>query len=96
MFIVSLSYIQPIEEVERHLQAHIDWLTLHYEKKSFIASGRKVPRTGGIILSNLDSKEELEQILAQDPFSTNRVAEFEIIEFVPSMSLPEFANLLPE
>lgn len=96
MFIVSLSYIQPIAEVEKHLEAHVDYLKQHYEKKSFIASGRKVPRTGGIILSNLDSKTELEQILKQDPFSLNKVAEFEIIEFIPSMTLAEFSNLLPE
>jgi len=96
MFIVSLSYIQPIEEVERHLEAHIDWLKTHYENNNFIASGRKVPRTGGVILSNLECKKELEQILKQDPFSIEKVAEFEIIEFIPSMSLPEFANLLPE
>lgn len=96
MFIVSLSYIKPIAEVEKHLEAHVDFLKLHYEKKSFIASGRKVPRTGGVLLSNLESKEKLEQILTQDPFSVNKVAEFEIIEFVPSMTLPEFANLLPK
>ena len=96
MFIVSLSYIKPIDEVEQHLEAHVDFLKQHYEKKSFIASGRKVPRTGGIILSNLESKQELEQIIAQDPFSLHNVAEFEIIEFVPSMTLPEFTNLLAE
>ncbi|MBW2186763.1 MAG: GTP cyclohydrolase [Desulfuromonadales bacterium C00003068] len=96
MFIVSLSYIKPIEEIDKHLAAHVDYLKQHYEKKSFIASGRKVPRTGGIILSNLESKSELERILQQDPFSLNKVAEFEIIEFVPSMTLPEFSNLLPD
>lgn len=96
MFIVSLSYIKPIDEVEQHLEAHVDYLKQHYEKKSFIASGRKVPRTGGIILSNLESKSELERILQHDPFSLNKVAEFEIIEFVPSMTLPEFSNLLPD
>lgn len=95
MFIVSLNYIKPIDVVEKHLEAHVDYLKQHYEKKNFIASGRKVPRTGGVILSNLESKAELEQILAQDPFSINNVAELEIIEFVPSMTLPEFANLLP-
>ncbi len=96
MFIVSLSYIKPIEEIDKHLEAHVAYLKQHYEKKSFIASGRKVPRTGGVILSNLESKSELERILQQDPFSLNKVAEFEIIEFVPSMTLPEFSNLLPD
>jgi uncharacterized protein YciI len=52
MFIVSLTYKRPLEEVYRHLDAHVAYLKQEYANGSFIASGRKVPRTGGIILCN--------------------------------------------
>jgi uncharacterized protein YciI len=66
---------------------------MQYEKKIFIASGRKIPRTGGVILAKAKNKEELNAIIEQDPFYRNGVAEYEVTEFIPSMTLPEFANL---
>lgn len=96
MFIVSLNYIKPIEDVELHLEAHVEYLKKQYEKKAFVASGRKVPRTGGIILANVESKAELEAILTEDPFHKNKIAKYEIIEFIPSMTLPEFSSMIPK
>ncbi|GET24521.1 YciI family protein [Prolixibacter sp. NT017] len=93
MFIAVLVYKVPIEEVEKHLNEHVEFLKEQYEAGNFIASGRKVPRTGGVILSNMDSKEELEKILSQDPFHINDVADYEIVEFVPTMTSKELEFL---
>ncbi|MEJ8555185.1 YciI family protein [Tepidibacter sp. Z1-5] len=46
MFIVSLTYIKELDIVESYLQEHVDYLKEQYAKGFFIASGRKVPRTG--------------------------------------------------
>ena len=48
MFIFNLTYVKPIQEVEKMLPAHISYLEENYSIKKFICSGRKVPRTGGI------------------------------------------------
>jgi uncharacterized protein YciI len=48
-------------------------------------SGRKVPRTGGIIIADCADRAEIEAIMESDPFFIG-VAEYEIIEFVPSMT----------
>lgn len=93
MFIVSLTYKCDLEKVDEFLDDHIVFLKSEYAKGNFIASGRKVPRTGGIILSKLKSKEALETIIKTDPFYKNSIAEYEIIEFVPSMIGDEFENL---
>ena len=45
MFIVNLTYIKSLDEVEKHLEKHIDFLNQYYTKGHFIASGRKNPRT---------------------------------------------------
>jgi uncharacterized protein YciI len=60
---------------------------------SFLASGRKVPRTGGVILARGASREEIETIINLDPFYRHHVAEYEIIEFSPTMSVNELAFL---
>jgi len=96
MFIVSLTYIVDLEKVDELLPLHVDYLKAQYEKGNFIASGRKIPRTGGIILSKLDSIEKLKKVLNQDPFKINNLAEYKIEEFVPSMTSDNFVNLKEE
>lgn len=94
MFIVLLTYKKPIAEVELHLAAHIAYLDEHFAAGTFVASGRKVPRTGGVILAKAESRTVLEAILHQDPFSIADVAEFEVIEFVPTKTAPRLESLI--
>lgn len=93
MFIISLSYKKSLDEVEKHLLAHVEYLVEQYSLGNFIASGRKVPRTGGVILSSLRDRIKLDEIVAKDPFYMNSVADYEITEFVPSMTSDELAFL---
>ncbi len=96
MFIISLTYICPLEEVDKFLDLHVSYLKEQYELGYFIASGRKVPRCGGIILSKINSLENLEKVLELDPFKIHRLAQYDIQEFIPSMSSKEFKNLKEE
>ncbi|MEM8523040.1 MAG: YciI family protein [Bacteroidota bacterium] len=93
MFVIELTYKVELEKVDEYLEEHIDYLKKQYDNGAFIASGRKVPRTGGIILSKLESKEGLLQILNEDPFKMNNLADYKIIEFIPSMTSQEFEVL---
>ncbi len=93
MFIIDITYKVEIEKVEEHIEAHIEFLNEEYEKGTFLASGKKVPRTGGVILSNIASKEKLEKILEKDPFKKYELANFEITEFVVSKTAKELELL---
>ena len=57
MFIVSLEYQVPMEEVDRFIPEHVKFLNEQYELGYFQLSGRKNPRTGGVILSTLSNRE---------------------------------------
>jgi len=96
MFIINLTYKVSLDEVEKYLQDHVEYLKIQYEKKNFIASGRKNPRDGGVILSKLDSKDKLQEVLKKDPFYIEDLANYEIIEFFPTMTSEEFENLKEE
>lgn len=85
MFIINLTYKVSLEEVDAYLSEHIIYLKQQYQAGHFIASGRKVPRTGGIILSTIPTEGELQAVLNQDPFKQHDLADYEVIEFVPSM-----------
>jgi uncharacterized protein YciI len=96
MFIINLTYKVSLDEVEKYLQQHVEYLKVQYDQKNFIASGRKNPRDGGVILSKLDSKDKLQEVLDQDPFYIEDLANYEIIEFFPTMTSEEFENLKEE
>ena len=84
MYIVNLNYIKEVSEVEKYLEEHIKFLEKYYEIGKFICSGRKNPRTGGVILLNAESLSEVEKIILEDPFNINEIAEYEITEFFPT------------
>ena len=93
MFVVSLTYTSELQEIDEVLSEHVEYLKTQYEKGNFIASGRKVPRTGGIIFSKIDGIEKLKEVLNQDHFKINNLAKYDIQEFIPSMTSEEFLNL---
>ena len=43
MFIVNLTYKVSLDEVDKYLQDHVEYLKVQYDQKNFIASGRKNP-----------------------------------------------------
>jgi uncharacterized protein YciI len=86
MFVISLNYVKPLAEIEEFLHAHREFLERYYASGNFLLSGRIEPRTGGIILAIAKTKEEIESIILQDPFKREQVAEYEIVEFLPSMA----------
>ena len=83
MFIVILHYIQPLSEIETHLEAHRTYLDRHYAAGHFVASGPQIPRTGGVILAKGLDGHQLDEILAEDPFYREKVATYQVIAFNP-------------
>ena len=93
LFIVDLTYQVPLESVEPHMAEHMRFLECGYADGLFIASGRKVPRTGGVILARAASREALEAFLENDPFKRHGIAAVVVTEMVPGRWAPELNGL---
>jgi uncharacterized protein YciI len=94
MFIINLHYIVPLEKLDEHMGDHVKFLRKYYGKRVFVMSGRKVPRTGGIILAMAKSKAAVEEIIKEDPFYIHQLAEFSITEFLTSQYHLELRTFL--
>ncbi|QSX29699.1 YciI family protein [Shewanella cyperi] len=88
MFIVSLSYLVPVDQVDTHLAAHMEFLDKFYANGTFVLSGRKIPRTGGVLLARAKDRDSLDAILQQDPFFRYGIARFDVIEMQVSRTAP--------
>ena len=81
MFVIELIYTAPLADIDAHMAAHVRFLKKYYSAGNFLVSGRKIPRDGGIILAVGRSREEIEGIVAEDPFHKHGLADFRVIEF---------------
>src|ERR1035437_10288072 len=81
MFIILLNYKVSVEEVDQFRPGHFKYLDRNYENGSFICSGPRIPRTGGVILCRAKSQEEVLAIIQDDPYLINDVVDYEIINF---------------
>ncbi|NUT40420.1 MAG: hypothetical protein HOV86_10565 [Thermoactinospora sp.] len=88
MFVLELTYTAPIEDVDAVLEAHVAWLDELYEQGVFLASGRKNPRDGGVILAVAEGRGHIEEIAATDPFVGAGVCAYRITEFVATKTAP--------
>ncbi|WP_164417982.1 YciI family protein [Streptomyces salinarius] len=88
MFILELSYTAPLEAVDAVLEEHVAWLDGLYEEGVFLASGRKEPRDGGVILAVAGDRARIEEITAGDPFVRAGVCAYRVTEFVATKTAP--------
>ncbi|WP_030763455.1 YciI family protein [Streptomyces sp. NRRL F-2664] len=93
MFVMELTYTAPIEAVEDVMDAHIAWLDGYYASGVFLASGRKVPRDGGLVLAAGVTRAEIERIAAEDPFAVAGVCSYRITEFMATRTSADLAPL---
>lgn len=91
MYAIILDYTTGLDEIDQALPDHVAWLDEHYAAGHFLASGRREPRAGGVILATDMAVGELEQIVAADPFAARGLARHTVVRFHPSKTIPELA-----
>ncbi|ADP11589.1 conserved uncharacterized protein [Erwinia sp. Ejp617] len=91
MYLVLLSYTRPMDEVNRLLEPHIEWINRYFASGDFISAGRKEPRTGGMIMVKEMDRARLDAILAEDPFQA--VASYDVTKVNITRSADAFSAL---
>jgi uncharacterized protein YciI len=94
MYLLLLKYKVPIEQVERVTPAHREFLDKGYKAQKLLVSGPRVPRTGGVILTRVKTRAEVDELIQADPFYTENIADYEVIEFQAIKFDPAVEKLL--
>ena len=81
MFVIELVYKVDLAQIDAHMKSHMAFLREQYGAGTFVMSGRKVPRDGGIILAAGTDRDRIEKIIRQDPFVAQGLADYRIIQF---------------
>jgi len=83
MFVVTVTYTAPAEDVDQWRPAHGEWLNDLIARRLLLVAGRQVPLVGGVYLMTDMPTEELTKILATDPYILHSVATHSVVEFTP-------------
>ena len=89
MFVVELNYTVDLKEIDAHMRAHVAFLKKHYATGTFLVSGRKIPRDGGIIIAVGEDRQQIEAIIEEDPFVARGLADYRVVEFRASQRAPD-------
>jgi len=81
LFVIELTYTANLAEIDANMTAHVMFLKKYYAAGTFLVSGRKIPRDGGIILAVGKSRQQIEAIIREDPFYERGLADYRIIQF---------------
>jgi uncharacterized protein YciI len=81
MFILNFINLKDNHEVDTVLDEQRAFLERYIQSGVFLVAGRKVPRTGGIIVAQGINRQQLDAIVAEAPFARHGFARIEVTEF---------------
>jgi uncharacterized protein YciI len=81
MFVIELVYKADLAAIDAQMKPHMAFLRKHYAAGTFVVSGRKIPRDGGIIIAAGCDRAHVEAIVKEDPFVALGLADVRIVEF---------------
>lgn len=91
LWIIESTYLKPTDEIAQVTPAHREWLDQHYRSGVFLTSGRKVDNTGGVIVAQADTLQELVDLFDHDP-SSPAAAPLQIHRLQPRQTRPGRAD----
>jgi uncharacterized protein YciI len=94
MYLVDMSFTDMTKITPELTNKHKLYLEKEYKTNNLMFGGRKVPRTGGILISQHANKHELKQVLNSDPFVKSGAVSYSITEFIPVMASKAYENII--
>jgi uncharacterized protein YciI len=94
MYLVDMSFIDMTKITPELTDQHKSYLQKEYKSNNLVFGGRKVPRTGGILISQHANEHELKQVLNSDPFVQSGAVTYAITEFIPVMASKAYENII--
>lgn len=91
LFLIHLRYQRPLSELDGALPGHREFLARHFAAGHFLLSGPLVPREGGLILAQADTRETVLAWLPEDPFVAQGLVTWEVLGWQPNQG----AALIP-
>lgn len=92
LFNITLTYRQPPDVIKAHLETHKHWLVNTIQQGHLVFAGPLLNQAGGFILARAGSLEEIQRLLADDPFVIHALVDLTIQICEPAICAAYFAT----
>ncbi len=86
--VLKSTYLQPADVVNQTRPAHLEWLKSEVAAGRVLLAGRLEDETGAIIVVNDTSAEDVQSLIANDPYTAAGVANYEVVSFNGAFRAP--------
>ena len=84
IFVAVSDYQVMLEEIDAHLDEHRVWALEQYAAGRMLASGRRTPPVGGVLIFRAESQSAAEVLVATDPFVGRGFTDYTVYAFTPT------------
>ncbi|WP_213012878.1 YciI family protein [Paractinoplanes toevensis] len=78
-------YLAPVDEVDKVREEHLAFLDGLIQRGKLVIAGRQDPPVGGLVMIEADTEAEARELMADDPYIKQGVAEYTATGFRPSL-----------
>ncbi len=86
--VLTTTYVQPIDVVDQTRPAHVAWLKEEVAAGRILLAGRLESATGAVLVTGDLSEEEVEDVIARDPYTLAGLISCERVSFNGSVRAP--------
>lgn len=84
VYLMISKYLKPLDEVDAARDDHLAYIAGLEQRGLVVSAGRQDPPVGGVILLDVDSAEEAQAVIAEDPYVRRGLASYTATGWVPS------------
>ena len=81
MFLAISEYLRPVEDLDAVRPEHLAYVTELIEQGRLVSAGRQVPPTGGVLVMRGADRDEIDAVIARDPYVVHGVARYAVTQF---------------
>jgi len=81
LYVAVSDYHVPLDQIDAHLEEHRSWILAEYVSGRVLASGRRTPPVGGVLIFRADSQEDAETFASMDPFVARGFLSYRVVGF---------------
>ena len=78
------TYLKPLDEVDQAREDHLCFVADLEKRGLSVTAGRQEPPVGGVILLDVDTEAEAQEVIAQDPYVQRGLAAYTATGWQPS------------
>jgi uncharacterized protein YciI len=85
VYLMISKYLVPLDEVDRARADHLAFLDGLTARGLLVTAGRQDPPAGGVVLLNVDDEAEARELMKDDPYEANGLAEYTAVGWRPAI-----------